>query len=88
MKAQIQCRVNTSYLQSEIASLGLRYLESDFGGLYAWETFDTIVDARKALVAIQKSIGGTLEKDSLIVGNAVAYIVSDKSKFWHKEDGE
>lgn len=88
MKAQIQCRVNTSYLQSEIASLKLRNLESDFGGLYAWQTYDTIANARQALKDIHKRIGGQLEKDSLIIGTAVAYIVSDKSKFWHKEETE
>ena len=88
MKAQIQCRVNTSYLLSEIGSLQLRHLESDFGGLYAWETFETIAVARQKLKAIHASIGGHLEKDSLIVGKSVAYIVSDKSKFWHKEEEE
>lgn len=88
MKAQIQCRVNTSYLLSEISSLKLRYLESDFGGMYAWETFETLTIAREKLKSINQSVGGTLEKDSLIIGKSVAYIVSDKSKFWHKEEDE
>jgi hypothetical protein len=89
MKTQIQCRVSSEYLRQPLKSLNLRNFETDFGGAYSWEDFDTKASAKERLTSIYdntESINASLHKDTLMIGNIQVYICTDKSKFWYKEE--
>ena len=86
MKAQIQCRISSEYLRDGVRSLGLANYETDFGGAYAWQDFDTLADARAFLAGTKANNPFTpATKDSISFGGFSVYIVTDKSKFWRKE---
>jgi hypothetical protein len=88
MKAQIQCRVSSHYLRTELQSLCLHNFETDFGGAYAWQDFDLVVDARQHLEKMHIDYAGEcdIERDFLRLGKLQFHIVTDRSKFWRKED--
>ena len=88
MKAQIQCRVSSEHFRSDLKNLNLRNFETDFGGAYAWQDFDTVTEAREVLQKLYDDVDSSFSKDTLRIGNITLYICTDKSKFWHKEEDE